>query len=450
MIAALRLIVPRGIGGQIVLLLLATLVISQALTVAFVLLTDAQRNPVDNNIRAQLRAISAVIRMIAFTPEPMDRRIIIDAANRSNPDINILIIARPGASEPPEDTVSGPAFIQRDLGVGFDVAVDPAEDRTSPRTIFVTLPDGSALQAELPFVPPPPSPLDPRINIGIFAGIGAVALLLWATRVLSVRLRNFARAVADFSPEGDHDPLPETGPSELRTVAAALNRMRDRIAALVKTRTLMLTAVGHDLRTPVTRLRLRSEFVQDGEMRSAMLRDLDHMTNMIDAVLALLRDPRALAPAERIDLAVFLRTLCDDFADTGKIVIYEGPQHCSFVVREDDLRRAMTNLVDNALRHGTHARVSLVADAAGPVHLRVDDDGPGIAPEERELMLQPFVRGDAARSGDHDGFGLGLAIATSAVNSHGGTLTLADSDLGGLRVEITLPVRAARPAIRGD
>jgi len=436
----LTALLPHGIGGQVVLLLLATLILSQAITLALVFVTDAQRELPDDSLRAQARAIAGVIRMVAETPDAAERRVILDAANRSNPDIDIRLITRAGASAPPGEARPGPGFIQRDLGPGFDVAIDPRQgDPETPRPIYVTLPDGSVLEARLPFGPPSPPPLSPRINIVIFAAIGGIALLLWATRVLSTRLRNFARVVAEFSPEGDLDPLPETGPTEIATVAAALNRMRDRIAALVRNRTLMLTAVSHDLRTPVTRMRLRSEFVEDADIRTAMQRDLDQMTAMIDSVLGLMREQRTLTAAEPIDLAVLLMTVADDFSDTGKDVAYIGPDRCSTTLRPEDLRRAVTNLVENALRYGSKARIRLIVGPSGPLRIEIDDDGPGIPPEDRELMLQPFVRGDAARNGAAGGFGLGLAIASGVVAAHGGTLTLGDSDLGGLRVAVTLP-----------
>jgi signal transduction histidine kinase len=438
--AWLAALVPRGIGGQVVLLLLATLIVSQAITLALVSIADSQREPLDDNLRAQARAIAAVIRMVAGTEAPAERQVILDAANRSNPDIDIQLIDQAVAAIPPGEARPGPGFIQRDLGAGFDVAIDPSQgDPDTPRPIYITLPDGSVLQAQLPFGPPPSPPLNPRLNIVLFAAIGGIALLFWATRVLSMRLRNFARVVAEFSPEGDLAPLPETGPTEIATVAAALNRMRDRIATLVRNRTLMLTAVSHDLRTPVTRLRLRSEFVEDADTRTAMLRDLDQMTAMIDSVLGLLREQRAPAAPERTDLAVLLMTIADDFADTGRDVAYAGPDRCPAVLRADDMRRAIDNLVENALRFGSKARIRLVAGKTGDLRIDVDDDGPGIPPTERQSMLQPFVRGDAARGSDHDGFGLGLAIASGVIAAHNGTLNLGDSDLGGLRATITLP-----------
>ena len=437
MIKALKSLWPSGISGQIVLLLLATVAMSQLIALSLVNLTDTRHDP-DESLRMQSRSIASIVRLIADAPGTDERALIVAAANRSNPDIDLRIVAAPGTTFDLSHGTPAPDFVTRDLGSDIIATVDPRIGN-EPRTLTIALPDLMHLRVRLPFNTPTPPLLNPRTNTLIFAAIGAVALLIWATRVLSTRLRNFAQAVADYSPDGDHDPLPETGPAELRTVAAALNRMRDRIDTLVKNRTIMLTAVGHDLRTPVTRMRLRAEFIADDNIRAAILRDLSQMTDMIDAVLSLLRDPASLPPPERIDVATFLQTLSDDFADTGEQVEYRGPTHVTSQVREDALRRAITNLVENALHFGTRCRITLSPLVDGPLVIDVEDNGPGIPPDQRDQMLQPFMRGDSARGDSHEGFGLGLAIAAAIARGHKGTLTLDESDLGGLRATITLP-----------
>ncbi|AKR56518.1 two-component sensor histidine kinase [Youhaiella tibetensis] len=437
MIKALRSLWPSGISGQIVLLLLATVALSQLIALALVNLSDSRHDP-DENLRMQARSIASIVRLISDAPAIDERQAIVVAANRSNPDINLRIISGPGATMPEISREPAPDFLTRDLGPDIIAVTDPRVGN-EPRTITIALPDDMYLRVNLPFNSPTPPLLNPRTNTLIFAAIGALALLIWATQVLSSRLRNFAQAVAEYSPDGDHDALPETGPLELRTVAIALNRMRDRIDTLVKNRTMMLTAVGHDLRTPVTRMRLRAEFIENPETRAAILRDLEQMTDMIDAVLSLLRDPSALPAPERVDLASFLQALADDFTDTGRPVDYRGPAHVTARIHEDALRRAVANLVENALHFGTQCRITLRALPDQPYVIEVDDNGPGIPPEERDQMLQPFMRGDSSRSQAHEGFGLGLAIASVITRGHRGTLTLGESDLGGLRVTITLP-----------
>lgn len=437
MIKALKSLWPSGISGQIVLLLLATVALSQLIALALVNLTDTRHNP-DENLRMQARSIAAIIRLIADAPGMEERQLIVAAANRSNPDIDLSIIGAAGTPMIVPGGETAPDFLTRDLGEDIIATVDP-HTGSEPRTVTVALPDEMHLRVNLPFSAPTPPLLNPRTNTLIFAAIGAIALLVWATRVLSTRLRNFAQAVAEYTPDGDHDALPETGPAELRTVAIALNRMRDRIDSLVKNRTMMLTAVGHDLRTPVTRMRLRAEFIPDDVTREAILRDLAQMTDMINAVLSLLRDPSALPPLERVDLASFLQALSDDYTDTGKAVDYRGPAHVTARIREEAFRRAVTNLIENALHHGTQCRITLSANADGPLVIDIEDNGPGIPADQREQMLQPFMRGDSSRSESHEGFGLGLAIALTTARNHNGTLTLEDSQMGGLRARLTLP-----------
>jgi len=436
MIKALKSLWPNGISGQIVLLLLATVAFSQLIALALVNLSDSRHDP-DENLRMQARSIASIVRLIADAPGWDERQAIVVAANRSNPDIDLHTISSEEASAIANGEPA-PDFLTRDLGEDIIATADPRVAH-EPRTVTITLPDEMHLRVNLPFSTPTPPLLNPRTNTLIFAAIGAIALLIWATRVLSSRLRNFAQAVAEYTPDGDHDALPETGPAELRTVAGALNRMRDRIDSLVKNRTMMLTAVGHDLRTPVTRMRLRAEFIEEPEVRTAILRDLAQMTDMIDAVLSLLRDPSVLPPVERVDLASFLQTLSDDFADTGADIEYRGPVHITARIREDALRRGVSNLVENALHYGTRCRITLKAPKDGPFTIDVDDNGPGIPEADRDQMLQPFMRGDTSRTQSHEGFGLGLAIASTIAKGHGGTLTLSDSDLGGLRATITIP-----------
>jgi signal transduction histidine kinase len=445
MMRLLKSLWPNGIGGQIALIVLGTLFVSQLLTVGLVFVTDTQRTR-DFDFRSQTRSLTPVVRMLAATTDPAQRQIILDAANRANPDLAMRFVAPIAA--PPRTGMSELGFMERDLGPGFSV-IGPDRPPNVPRPepgsreltpVTIVMPGNKAIEARVSFGKPPPPPLAPVTNIAIFAAIGLIGLLIWATRVLSRQLRNFANAAAEFIPDGDHAPIPETGPTELRTVAIALNRMRERIATLVTNRTLMLTAVGHDLRTPVTRLRLRAEFIADPETKAATLRDLDHMTAMIDAVLTLLRDPRALPPVERVDLTSLLRTITDDFVDLGKSVSFDAEDTCLINARGDDLIRAFSNVIENATHYGTQVAVSLIADTR-TVTILIDDNGPGIPAAERQTMLQPFMRGDTARSHDRDseGFGLGLAIAAAIIASHDGVLTLEDSPTGGLRIHIDLP-----------
>ena len=193
----------------------------------------------------------------------------------------------------------------------------------------------------------------------LFALISVSLLSLWAARALTAPLSSFAKAAEDFSLDGAAAPLPERGPAEIRSVASALNRMRERITALIDDRTKMLAAISHDLRTPITRMRLRSEFIEDQGHRSRMLRDLDQMRSMLESVLSFLRNDRKLEAMTLVDIASTLQLITDQFTDMGHKVVYDGPEHAMATVRPDDLHRGVTNLVENAVRFGAEATIRL-------------------------------------------------------------------------------------------
>jgi signal transduction histidine kinase len=315
--------------------------------------------------------------------------------------------------------------------------------------IAIRLADGGLVTARVSAPPPLPPPLAPVSATILSLAIIMTLLGLWAARALTAPLRAFAAAAEAFRPDARIAPLPETGPHEIRTAAIALNRMRERIKRLVDDRTRMLAAVGHDLRTPITRLRLRSELIDNPLMRAQMLDDLAQMNEMIEQVLMFLREGRSQEDATVIDLATSLQMLCDQFADTGRDVTYQGPDHVTMRGHPVALHRAVTNLIDNAIRYGESALVRLTAEP-GAVVIAVEDDGPGIPDGQKDAMLEPFVRGDAARRMDgHVGFGLGLSIARAVVTAHGGTLALLDRRPTGLVAKIELPAgrEAAAPAI---
>jgi signal transduction histidine kinase len=275
----------------------------------------------------------------------------------------------------------------------------------------------------------------------LFAVVVLTLLGLWAARGLTAPLSAFAKAAENFSLDGSAPPLPERGPEEIRSVAKALNRMRQRITALIDNRTKMLAAISHDLRTPITRMRLRSEFIEDEGHRSRMLHDLDQMRSMLESVLSFLRNDRKLESMTLVDIASTLQLITDQFADMGYKVAYEGPEHAMTMARPDDLHRCVTNLVENAVRFGAEIKIRLLA-LPGTMTIEVEDDGPGISDARKEVMLEPFVRGDDARNMDESsaGFGLGLSIARSIVLAHGGEFSLNDRQPNGLIVRIQLPV----------
>ena len=188
-------------------------------------------------------------------------------------------------------------------------------------------------------------------------------------------------------------------------------------------------------------MRLRSEFIEDDGHRSRMLRDLDQMRSMLESVLSFLRNDRKLEAMTLVDIATTLQLITDQFNDMGHKVVYDGPEHAMATARPDDLHRSVTNLVENAVRFGAEATIRLVV-APDTITIEVEDDGPGISDARKDVMLQPFVRGDDARNMDEaSGFGLGLSIARAIVLAHGGALSLHDRYPHGLIVRIELPAQ---------
>jgi signal transduction histidine kinase len=188
-------------------------------------------------------------------------------------------------------------------------------------------------------------------------------------------------------------------------------------------------------------MRLRSEFIEDDIHRHRMLSDLDQMRSMLESVLSFLRNDRKLEAMTLTDIASTLQLITDQFTDMGHKVAYEGPEHAMATVRPDDLHRSVTNLVENAVRFGAVATIRLIV-SPDTVTIEVEDDGPGISDARKDVMLEPFVRGDEARNMDEAaGFGLGLSIARSIALAHGGQLSLNDRQPNGLIVRIELPVR---------
>jgi signal transduction histidine kinase len=287
----------------------------------------------------------------------------------------------------------------------------------------------------------------PWMTTLLFAVISVTLLGVWAARALTAPLSSFASAAESFSLNSTATPLPERGPEEIRFLAKALNRMRERITGLIDDRTRMLAAISHDLRTPITRMRLRCEFMENETERSRMLADLDQMRAMLEQVLSFLRDDRRLAPPTLTDIATTLQLIADQFADMGHKATYIGPAHALAMVRPDDLHRGLTNLVENAVRFGSEATIRLDA-AADRIVIDIADNGPGISDTDKRHVLEPFVRGDNARNMDNAaGFGLGLSIARMIASAHGGELSLHDRLPHGLIVRIELPgLQQAMPA----
>jgi signal transduction histidine kinase len=426
----------KQISGQLAALVVASIVaIHLIITATFLIHRPDQLDPSIGHGHSQL---AAAVQLLGAAPPGERRRLSADIA-RTFPQLGIEDLA-PGADTAPDEAGSDLRNLHHRLGSDYRV-FSLAHEQDS-RKVGIALPDGSLISAKLP--PDQwqrPFWRGPWMMTLLFAVISVTLLGLWAARALTAPLSSFAKAAESFSLNGAAAPLPERGPEEVRSVARALNRMRERISTLIDDRTKMLAAISHDLRTPITRMRLRSEFIEDDVHRRRMLGDLDQMRSMLESVLSFLRNDRTLESMTLVDVASTLQLITDQFADMGHKIGYEGPEHAMATVRPDDLHRSITNLAENAVRFGAEVTIRLGV-SSDTVTIDVEDDGPGISDERKEVMLEPFVRGDDARNMDDvAGFGLGLSIARTIVLAHGGELSLNDRQPHGLIVRIRLPAR---------
>lgn len=299
------------------------------------------------------------------------------------------------------------------------------------------LPDGSWLNFSAGLFRPP-APEDATLLSTTAMALGILLLGLLVVRLIGRPLRALSDAADRFGGPGPVVPVPEAGPREVRQAAQAFNRMQGRIDRLIADRTQALAAVSHDLRTPIARLRLRAGFVEDGEAARAIDADLDEMEAMIDSTLAYLRGETESEPRRPVDLVAMIGTLCDAAADAGAAVTYAGPSQARLVCSPVTLKRAFSNLIDNAVKYGGGARVAL-EDNGYQIVARIEDEGPGIPDADMQAVFEPFRRLETSRNRGTGGSGLGLTIARRAVEQHGGTLRLSNRPGGGLLALVHLP-----------
>ena len=271
--------------------------------------------------------------------------------------------------------------------------------------------------------------------LALAAGIVAVmALGIAAMRLITRPIVSLASAAEELGRGARPKDVPEAGLDEVRQAARAFNQMQRRIRRMIEDRTQMIAAISHDLRTPITRLRLRAEFVEDPEEQQKMLTDLDQMEAIIRSTLAFAREDSDNEPTSSVDLHVLLQ----EVAESHPPARLTTREPCTLRARPVALRRCFDNLVQNAIRYGNTAEVAL-HDRGDKVEVTVDDTGPGIPEDRLNDVFRPFVRLEESRNRESGGAGLGLAIARSVVLAHGGTIILSNRPEGGLRALVRLP-----------
>lgn len=275
------------------------------------------------------------------------------------------------------------------------------------------------------------------LNIAITAALVSLAGILTARRLVRP-LVNLTQAAEKLGRGEPVTPLCECGPDDIQRTSIAFNTMQQRLRRFVEDRTRMLAAIGHDMRTPLTILRLRAELVPDLDLQSKMMTTIDEMEAMTEACLSLAKQETNLEPTRTIDLAALVESVCEDLVEMGSKVSVEPTSRIDYRCRPDALRRTIRNLIENAVRYGGHADVRLLSGRSG-IEVTVEDEGPGIPIDKLEEVFAPFFRIENSRSRETGGVGLGLSIARAIARQHGGDIVLSLRQPG-LRASLVLPL----------
>ena len=477
-------LVPRSLFSRLVLVLLSGLVIAQLVSFAVHMHERGELLSQASGRQAAQR-IADIVRLLDSLPSAERRRIV---QVFSAPPITISL-DQPALAAAKQDAEAAArallfeAMLRRSLGDGRPVAVSVAEapamllksaatrgmkspgmhgDWTPPWAALhgasqpglsfvaqVRLRDGELITFDARQSAQTVSwPYRLLLSLGVLL-VAVVAVSLVAVRWTTRPLNALADAADELGRDIHRPPLPEEGPEEVSRAARAFNTMQARLAGYIRDRTRVLAAMSHDLKTPVTRLRLRAELLEDPQVRVKFTKDLDEMESMVGATLDFVRGQEIGEPVQPVDVMAMLESLQADMAEMGGAVSIEGGAKAPFPGRPQALKRCLANLLENAVKYGKAARVT-VNDDDSLLEIRIQDEGPGLPQVELEKVFEPFYRVEGSRSRDTGGTGLGLTIARGIAEAHGGRLSLRNREEGGLEATLRLPrVPALPPNSRG-
>ncbi|MEA3064773.1 MAG: hypothetical protein QOJ27_1219 [Sphingomonadales bacterium] len=435
------------------LLIGAALLIAQAVNFAFIL-GEQQKLSLARNEGPAIGRFTQVAAVVAATA-PEGRRLLL-GAHRVGPGADYLLV--------PQSLIDRQG-LRRDARIEERLAAALSEARVPVRAVrgaarmeavppghhppghssrhravllAAQLDDGQWLDASL-FAPGP----DPWLIHRLLLATLTLFLLVfgaawWIARRLARPLEDLTRAAEGFEGHGPADPVTPRGPADVRRAVEAFNAMNRRTLALLDEKDRMLGAIGHDLRTPLASLRIRAENMDPAEERERLIATVEEMAATLEDILTLARTGRAREPVRPVDVAALADAVVEEFRELGQPALFTPSPRAVLAVQPQLLRRALRNLIDNAVAYGGGARVA-VAERPGEIALGVEDDGPGVAADHLAEVLEPFRRLDTSRNRERGGAGLGLAIAQAVAQAHGGRLILANRPEGGLCATLVLP-----------
>ncbi len=420
---------PHSLFGRVTACLFIGLMAAHVLSVGLIMYdrTQAARATM---VAYLAKDVASAIAILERVP-PAERDVWLNRLERKN----YRYVLAPFVETAPIETTfaqSVTSSIGAVLGPKYSVRADVAPGATRMQMdLRLRLADGTPLTIELT---PSPMTLSPWVPLCLLIQLAILVLFTaLAVRLVTRPLAQLARAASTMGPDMRTEPLPESGPVEVVRAAAAFNAMQRRIADYLAERMQILAAVSHDLQTPITRMRLRADLMDNPLQRDKMLGDLTAMQMLVEEGIAYARNAQGVTESPcRVDLDALLGSLVYDYLDAGQILRLDGRLGRPCTMRPHTLRRIVTNLVDNALKFGQEVEIRVAAEGPERVAITVLDRGPGIPPSELQAVLQPFYRLEASRNRETGGAGLGLAIAQQLAVALSGSLTLANREGGGL------------------
>ncbi len=435
----LNRLIPRRLSSQLILAAVLALIAAQALT--FPLFVKARLGSIAGAIQESTIARTASLARLLMTAPPNLTDAILESVNSRALKARLSTIENPPPAELPESEPLRLSLLEAApsaIASATVYAVDAPSPDQPVIIIQAQLQNGLWLHTQLQLP-------DPTPTWAASAVITAAALSLLLAAVMALILRRITRPLARLSRAAESlgrgqqpEALPEEGPADIVETVRAFNQMQVRISEHIEERTRTLASVSHDLRTPITALRLQLEFIEDADQREQMQATVQEMEAVTESALSYLKNTRSSEELRKVDVAALVDNACEELGQIGFDVSFEYASRQTATCRPVLLKRALSNLIRNAAQYGERARVR-ISRSDRQLEILIDDDGPGIPAEQLSEVVKPFVRLDQSRNRDTGGSGLGLAIASEIIAKHGGTLELINAPEGGLHQRIRIP-----------